>query len=234
MSAIVDRLFRAIKHGEPIPPFPENLDIPDAYEVQKKVSKRIYSSKLVGLKAGVTSEEMQNALRISSPLIGGLFQENRLDENPKLTFREGRLIECELGIFSDINGNVQAVCPAIEFAVLDFEKKTDLSGPNLVASNVAVEKFLLGKKSIDVDSLSKEQCSLFRGNTQVNDAYIGDSLGGPREAAKFIAGEALRRGYALQEECVFLSGACGDVIKAEPGEYRAEFGGLGELRFEIV
>ena len=82
MSAIVDRLFRAIKHGEPIPPFPENLDIPDAYEVQKKVSERIYSSKLVGLKAGVTSEEMQNALKISNPLIGGLFQENRLDENP--------------------------------------------------------------------------------------------------------------------------------------------------------
>ena len=69
MSAIVDRLFRAIKHGEPIPPFLENLDIPNAYEVQKKVSERIYSSKLVGLKAGVTSEEMQNALRISSPLI---------------------------------------------------------------------------------------------------------------------------------------------------------------------
>ena len=234
MSAIVDRLIWAIKHGEPIPPFQENLDIADAYEIQQKVSERIYSSKLVGLKAGVTSEEMQHALKIRSPLIGGLFQENRLDKSPKLPFREGRLIECELGIFSDIHGNVQAICPAIEFAVLDFEKKTDLRGPNLVASNVAVEKFLLGKKSIDVDSLSKEKCSLFRGNTQVNDAYIGDSLGGPREAAKFIASEALRRGYALQEECVFLSGACGDVIKAEPGEYRAEFGGLGELRFEII
>ena len=70
---------------------------------------------------------MQNALRISSPLIGGLFQENRLDDNPKLTFREGRLIECELGIFSDIHGNVQAICPAIEFAVLDFEKKTEIN-----------------------------------------------------------------------------------------------------------
>ena len=63
LSGVIDRLFWAIKHGSRIPPFPENLDIPDAYEVQKKVSERIYSSKLVGLKAGVTSEEMQNALR---------------------------------------------------------------------------------------------------------------------------------------------------------------------------
>ena len=234
MSPIVNRLCWAIKHGEPIPPFPEKLDIAEAYEVQKKVSNRIYSSKLVGLKAGVTSKEMQKSLRISSPLIGGLFQENRLDENPKLPFREERLIECELGIFSDIHGNVQAICPAIEFAVLDFEKKTDLRGPNLVASNVAVEKFLLGKKSIDIDSLSKEKCSLFLGNTKVNEADIGDSLGGPKEAAKFIASEALRWGFPLQEEFVFLSGACGAVTKAEPGKYRAEFGDLGELRFEII
>ena len=64
MSAIVDRLIWAIKHGEPIPPFQENLNIADAYEIQKEVSERIYSSKLVGLKAGVTSEEMQNALKM--------------------------------------------------------------------------------------------------------------------------------------------------------------------------
>ena len=70
MSAIVDHLIWAIKNGEPIPPFQENLDIADAYEIQKKVSERVYSSQLVGLKAGVTSEEMQNALKIATEVLG--------------------------------------------------------------------------------------------------------------------------------------------------------------------
>ncbi|MBC09393.1 MAG: hypothetical protein CMQ39_04400 [Gammaproteobacteria bacterium] len=234
MNPIIDRLFSAIKDRKPIPPFEETLNIADAYEVQKKVSEKIYSSELLGLKAGVTSKDMQNALGINTPLIGGLFKENQLDKNPKLPYRKGRLIECELGLFLDSHGDIQAICAAIEFAVLDFEQKTDLSGPNLVASNVAVERFLLGEKFNDVDLLSKERCSLFRDNVIVNSADIGESLGGPREAAKLIANEALRWSYRITEDCFFLSGACGSVIKAEPGEYRAEFGGLGELSFEII
>ena len=234
MNSVIDRLFWAIKDKKPIPPFEEKLDIADAYEIQKKVSQKIYSSELLGLKAGVTSKDMQNALGIGSPLIGGLFKENRLDKNPTLPYRKGRLIECELGIFSDIHGNIKAICAAIEFAVLDFERETDLGGPNLVASNVAVERFLLGEKFDDINSLSKERCTLFRNDMIVNRADIGESLGGPKEAARLIASEASRWDYIIHEDCVFLSGACGSVVKAEPGKYLADFGGLGKLSFEII
>ena len=89
MNSVIDRLFWAIKDKKPIPPFEEKLDIADAYEIQKKVSQKIYSSELLGLKAGVTSKDMQNALGIGSPLIGGLFKENRLDKNPTLPLERG-------------------------------------------------------------------------------------------------------------------------------------------------
>ena len=167
-------------------------------------------------------------------MIGGLFKENRLGKNPTLVYREARLIECELSLFSDIHGNIQAICAAIEFAVLDFERETDLCGPNLIASNVAVEKFLLGEKFDDINSLLKERCTLFRNDMMVNRAYIGESLGGPREAAKLIASEASRWDYRIHEDCFFLSGACGSVVKAEPGKYLADFGKLGKLSFEII
>ena len=119
----------------------------------------------------------------------------------------------------------------MQFLIL---RETDLGGPNLVASNVAVERFLLGEKFDDINSLSKERCTLFRNDMIVNRADIGESLGGPQEAARLIASEASRWDYIIHEDCVFLSGACGSVVKAEPGKYLSDFGGLGKLSFEII
>ena len=47
MNSVIDRLSWAIKDKKPIPPFEEKLDIADAYEIQKKVSQKIYSSELL-------------------------------------------------------------------------------------------------------------------------------------------------------------------------------------------
>ncbi len=234
MKSLVENLSLALKKEEPLPPFETNFDMRTAYQIQQEVTSRVYPSELIGLKAGVTSNDMQTSLGITKPLIGSLFEANKLPPRPRIPYREGRLIECELAVISDHKGNVHAIAAAIEFAVIGFQRKNDLNGPNLVAGNVAVEKFLLGTRYSDINLLQEQRVELFHEENLVNSSDLNISLGGATNAASFIADEASRRNYVIPDRCIFLTGACGKVFPGAHGKYLATFGALGELHFEIV
>lgn len=61
-----------------------------------------------------------------------------------------------------------------------------------------------------------------------------ESLGGPHAALDWMLSEAEQRNIPIVDGMLFMTGTCGQVIPALPGNYRADYGSLGTITFSVV
>ncbi len=62
---------------------------------------------------------------------------------------------------------------------------------------------------------------------------MSDAIGGPEKSVPWIWNEASSRGFETRGDTLLLTGACGAVVPGERGHYKADFGALGTIEFEI-
>ncbi|MDA9680183.1 hypothetical protein N9U06_01850, partial [Gammaproteobacteria bacterium] len=74
---------------------------------------------------------------------------------------------------------------------------------------------------------------LYRNDALINEAQIKESLGGPAKAVTWIVQEAKLFNFEIPDNTLLMTGACGQVLPAVPGNYRADYGDLGEIKFTI-
>lgn len=144
MDEFARQLAGAIKAHRQLPGFAVELTLQEAYDLQGLVAEQVSPGGLAGLKAGVTSSQLQQFFDIDHALMGRLYRSGQLSKGVVLPHLEKRSIECEIGIVIDAQGQPKSAGPALEIVYLDFASPEDMTGPNLVAGNLAADQFLTG------------------------------------------------------------------------------------------
>lgn len=224
----------AIRDGGTLPRMPENLGIDEAYELQKAVVAAVSGGSAAGLKAGLTAPVAQAQFGVTHPLIGSLYQQGRMVPGVSFPGAPGVVLECEIGIVIDERGAPKSAGPVIEVARMAFAGPQDVSGVNLLACNIAADRYIAGTQLPMLDSYADIEARLIRDGESISAAPATEALGGPGPALEWMLGEARQRGLPIRDGMLLITGAIGGIHPAKPGSYRADYGSLGSVEFTVT
>ena len=224
----------AIRDGKTLPRMPANLGIEEAYELQKAVVAAVSGGTVAGLKAGLTAAAAQAQFGVTHPLIGSLYEQGRLLPGVSFSGAPGVVLECEIGIVIDERGAPKSAGPVIEVARMAFADPQDVSGVNLLACNIAADRYIAGTQLPMLDSYTDIEARLIRDGETISAAPATEALGGPGPALAWMLREAQRRRLPIRDGMLLITGAIGDIHPAKPGSYRADYGALGSIEFKVT
>ena len=218
-----------------------------AYDIQHQmVTARLAGAVPVGFKAGLTSLAAQQRFSVSEPVAGVLMPGGRVDSPVKLSGFKHPMMELELGFVmaspitapvrdvSALSALVAAVFPVIELPDLAFADIGSLSGIDIVASNVASHSWLQGDaRSPALFDLNAIPVTLSRNDVLLLSSRSDDVMGSQWLALQWLINRTLANGWTLEAGQLLITGAIGRMLPAEPGTYRADFGPLGSVVYEM-
>ena len=247
-----DILLKAHNEGQRIPvlsaQYPK-MDVKTAYGVQKAyVEKRLVKEKILGFKAGLTSEAGQKKFGVDAPLAGVLFDSMKLAGDAtvdKSMFNDLR-IETEIGFVigksitqplkdvTVLQDSIRAVMPVIELPDLGFADMKKLKGVDIIAANVAAAQFIVGQeREVKSQNLNAVTVTLSLDGKEVNLGKGTDALGDQWEAALWLVNTMLEQGYRMEPGNIIITGALGKMLPGKSGKYIADYGSFGKISFEI-
>ena len=233
MDELVEAMAKAVKAREALPRMPNDLDLEQAYAIQKTLVGAVAGGAIAGLKAGMTAAAGQKQFGLSHPLIGSLYESGRLSPGTDLAAATGVSLECEIGITIDGAGNPKSAGPVIEVPRMAWGDPADATGVNLTACNIAADRFIAGIQSPFRSDYADIHITLTRDGETVCQAPATEALGGPRDALAWMLDEASLRGLEIRDDMLLITGACGGIHPALPGAYRADYGELGSIEFTV-
>ncbi|OAD22202.1 4-oxalocrotonate decarboxylase [Candidatus Thiomargarita nelsonii] len=220
------------------------LSVEQAYIVQAHYV-RGRNEKLVGFKAGLTSQAVQKKFQVNQALAGVLFASGDLSATTSLSQFQRLMLETELGFEigkairgvvankAELKQYIKAVLPVIELPELGFAGKPTVV--DIIAANVGSAAFIKGKPVTDLSDLDLNalKVTLTRNGETVNVGLGRDALGDQWQAALWLVNRLIGLGRTLEPGQFVITGAMGKMIKAEAGDYKADFGKLGVISFSI-
>ena len=224
----------------------------DGYKVQQVVINSLSQQghKIVGKKAGATSEAAQKALQVSEPLYGVLFDNyQHAYGQPVSTNNLIRpLLECEVAFkmkqaLSGPNVTANDVLAATESVVAAFEIvdfRTHDFAPGLgeaLSYNVFARGFVVGNepKSPDQVDLPGFKLTLNKNGEQVAAATGAAVLGNPVTSMVWLVNKLAENGLSLEAGEVVISGAIAAPHPIAAGDtFEAVFEGLGTISVAFV
>ena len=234
MADLISQIVNALQSRSTLPQFPISLTVAEAYEMQQQVIANLDNESIVGMKAGLTSSVSQESFGISHPVLGCLFKSGQLRSGASFESISGGLIECEIGVCVDVAGRPSSICPAIELPRFAFKLPTEATGPNLIACNVAADRYVLGECVELPPTFTECSVELKRNGETLCYGNLTEPLGGPLDSVAWMLSEARKREISIPDDALMLTGACGGIHPALPGSYIADYGNLGRIEFEIL
>jgi 2-keto-4-pentenoate hydratase len=248
-----DQILKAQSRGQPMPVFgAKERDATEylAYQVQKTVvDKQVAEGdKVIGHKAGVTSQAAQDKLGLIEPVAGELLASHKKNTATFVSMRKfkGMVVEMEIGFelklsirsapesIEDLKAAVRQVVPVVELPNLYFESGSRLTGADIIASNVAASTVIVGRgKSLDRLDLNAIEVELERNDEVVATGKGTDAMGDQWKALMWLVQQRLQQGFEVKRNDLLITGALGQVIEAEAGRYVADFGALGRVTFTM-
>ncbi|MGW3284812.1 2-keto-4-pentenoate hydratase [Streptomyces sp. NPDC001002] len=247
-----DTLAEATRTGVPCPPVRSLLpdgDITAAYDVQRlNVARSLEQrgTRVVGRKIGLTSPAVQRQLGVDQPDFGALLADMAVPDAG--TVPAGRLlqpkIEAEVALvlgadLPDTRITVADVLRAVDFALPALEivdsriAGWDITLVDTVADNASSGLFVLGTSPVPLTALDTRgvRMTLTRAGEQVSAGTGADCLGGPLNAAVWLASTLAEAGDPLRAGDIVLTGALGPMVAVDPGDtFEARISGLGSVR----
>lgn len=211
----------------------------DAYALQQvSVLQHSINDPIVGFKAGLTSEQSQEAFNVEEPLVGALFFSGFSRDRAayKLNNYHDLRLEVELGfilrkpITKPINEDqldeyIKAMAPVVELPNLRFARKEQMTAVTLVTSNVASNQFIMGAtRPYAAELVNDYQATLSKNGVVINQGKATDAMGDQKEALVWMINRLLTAGYQLNKDHLLITGALGTMMRAEKGQYEARFG----------
>ena len=234
----VAQLADAIKAKSIWPEFPSGVTLTEAYSLIPHLTSLISGEQSAGIKAGVTSKDLQALFGLEEPLLGLLYQQSEIENAATLPHTASRRIECELAMQLNSDGSPISIGPAVEFVRLDFCRPEDLTPGNVTLCNLGADQFILGDMgawdSFDFTALADIEIELMRDGEVMLTASPLDSFGGPKPALNWCVNKANSLGFTIPEGGVLLAGTNGAAMEADPGHYQASYGPLGTIEFTIA
>ena len=214
----VAQLADAIKAKSIWPEFPSGVTLTEAYSLIPHLTSLISGEQSAGIKAGVTSKDLQALFGLEEPLLGLLYQQSEIENAATLPHTASRRIECELAMQLNSDGSPISIGPAVEFVRLDFCRPEDLTPGNVTLCNLGADQFILGDMgawdSFDFTALADIEIELMRDGEVILTASPLDSFGGPKPALNWCVNKANSLGFTIPEGGVLLAGTL-------PGQLRA-------------
>ncbi len=238
--------------GKPIPMITKissGIHIPQAYAVQYQFVKALTKrSRITGYKAGLTSKVSRDRFQFIEPIGGVLFESGFLADNTQIEINKYRRlnIEVEIGLLvgsriaepptniDDLLEKIHGAVPVVELPDLGFESIGQVTGLDLIAANVCSGNYIIGKsKFLDGYEMDELTAELYWFEDLVNAGQGTEVYGGPLGSALWLVNKALELGYEIEAGHILLTGAIGEMIPAQIGVYKANFGKLGMLTFQV-
>ncbi|MFB7574995.1 2-keto-4-pentenoate hydratase [Streptomyces sp. NPDC056165] len=246
-----DTLMHATRTGVACPPVRTLFDADDisaAYAVQRLNVQRslIEGRRVVGRKIGLTSPAVQKQLGVGQPDFGTLLSGMAVSDGGTVPAR--RLLqpkveaEVALVLGSDLpfmQPTVADVLRAVDFALPALEivdsriNGWDITIVDTVCDNASSGLFVLGGAPVPLTAVNLRdvQMTLLRDGEKVSSGSGTDCLGGPLNAAVWLAATLAAVGDPLRAGDIVLTGALGPMAVASPGDsFEARISGLGSVR----
>lgn len=233
------------------------MTMDDAYAVQSALlaSKRASGRAILGWKIGLTSKAMQQALGISIPDSGILFDDMLFETGtvvPEGHFIQPR-IEAEIAFVmgssvggaevtrSDILGATEAVVPAIEILDTRILRKDPETGAtrtvlDTIADNAANAGIVLGRTRHAPDSIDLRWVgAIISRDGEVEETGLGAGvLNDPVESVVWLARRMAQYGQQIEAGQVVLSGSFTRPVECPSGaDIHADFGPFGSVRIKF-
>ncbi|MEM6536986.1 MAG: hypothetical protein AAF668_04580 [Pseudomonadota bacterium] len=232
-TSLANQIAEALSSHTLLPEFNDELTLEQAYEIQHAVTQLRSPDRIGGIKAGVTSKIAQGFLKLEHALIGSLYADTRHTDGSTIPYLEGRSLECEVAVIVDGNGRPKEIAPAIEGVYVNYSRQSDMSAASLVTCNLGADLFIVGDFQPWNAKSEQSTIELKHDGDLVNASSVTEALQGPASATSWMWEEAIKRGFNPTDGTLLLTGACGTVVPAEPGQYKADFGTLGKLTFSV-
>jgi 2-oxo-3-hexenedioate decarboxylase len=250
-AAVVATQIRARKPVPALSAYGAGLSLPDAYEVQRRVVRELgHDVGVAGFKASLTRPRGQVEFRVREPVTGVILDRGvlrgaptlrrhefaRLTIAPGLGFVTRRAISSPLRDLAELDALIGAVMPVVDFSDMRFDRTGSPSVTDLVASNTAFARLLVGKPlpEVDLAALDGTLVELARDTAVIDRGRGVNFKGGQRTALFWLINRLLAQGWSLPSGTLLVTGGLSDPVPAEPGDYVANFRDLAELRFMVT
>jgi len=245
----------AWKTGEPMPQVSKahpEATLADGYAIQRKVvSLMLEGGSIGGYKAAIVGAEGQTAMGIDTPLTAVLPAPGILHAKDDITIDLApdpyRMFETEIGyVFGQsisaevpdvatLKKHVKSVAAVIEAPGGNSQNEAPVTAADLVARNINSKAIIVGARqepqAVDVDAV---EITFTHNGQVVNTAKGGEAAGGQWETLRRTVNALVSQGYVIEAGQVITNGALGKIVRAELGEYCANYGVLGEICVKVV
>ena len=232
-NALEDAIANAIMLEHTYPDVPDDTDPAEAYAIQASVVDGVFGKKIVGYKAGLTSTAAQKQFGVDQPVLGMLPEADHLSPKATIAMAQGLKIEVEIGFLVGVDDQPAAMFAVIELPRLAYADMQQVKLADIIATNVSAYRFITGPTAMPDPDVRKYAVSLDRDGAQLFSAFASDAFGDPYNVYGWMVTRIRSLGYFLEPGMILITGSLGRVVDAQPGEYVARYGPLGEIRFRI-
>jgi len=224
----------------------KDLTADQAHEIQTTLVKLMESKGEIcmGYKAGLWATAAQKRFGHDGPVWGTLFKSMlrwpgtiylsnhaRLFIEPEIGFRFQKDIPKPVDDIKVLKKAVAITYPAIELPDIAYSDMKLLRGVDLIASNVAARKVLIGNAAKAKD-LNAVTVKLFHNGQEIASG-VGKNAGGDQwKALKWIVNDILAKGGEVKDGYIVITGSLTNLIPAKPGKYVVDYGSFGKIEFE--
>lgn len=225
----------------------KNLTVDQAYDIQTGFVKTMQSrgETVMGYKAGLTAVPAQKRFGVSDAVRGTLFTSmlrwpgtlykknyGRLFIETEIGFRFGKDITEPIQDTASLKKAVSIVFPAIELPDLYYSDMKQITGPDIIATNVAARRVLIGKAlPVKGRDLNAVLVKLFHNGQEIADGMGKNALGDQWQALQWTVNHVLAEGGEIKNGYIVITGSLTPMMPLKPGKYLADFGEFGTMEF---
>lgn len=250
-KVFADKLLEAHKKGEPLPNLSHamTVGIASAYQIQSAYVKgRLVQDKISGFKAGLTSADTQAHFGINRPIFGVLFKSGDFSKHLTISLEKFQylMVETELGYITkqpitqtvnsieELKSYIDQIVPVIELPDVGFAQQP-INAIDLVAANTGSTGYIMNKQiNWNGQNVNSYTVSLYHNGELINQGQGVDAFGDQWEALRWLVNQVIANGWTIEKGHLLITGALGEMVPAQPGDYRAQFNDGATIKFTIT
>ncbi len=232
----------------------KNGDLSEAFAAQRRLVRGAigHGAVVAGYKAAFTNAAMQKANRVTQPMHGVLFKSGRIDASAStliaIDSKRPVLIETQIGyiIANDIGTKlrvprqalttVEGMVPVVELPY-DFTPRMGdrANGLDAVAVNLGSNQYIVGATVAPkvIENPDAVVVSLQHDGKQLHRATGADVKDGQARNLMAVINQIIEQGRVIHRGDIIVCGALGSAKLGEQGDYLADFGKLGVIKFRL-
>ena len=152
----------------------------------------------------------------------------------EIGFRLKTAIVESVKTFKELMPHIGSALPVIELPQVKFDNLNNVSGVDLVATNMASACWVEGR-TLSVrgfENYDKMEVGLFL-NGELIDSGVGANVGGQAQALFWLIKHLQLRQLPLDAGALLITGKIGKINIAKEGKYTARYGGM-DLSFTLM